>query len=435
MFSTQQKALFLLFYILLMLAVPHAGFKGDVDCWARWSDNILKEGLPNLYQYPDVNYNPLYPYVLWAYSKLMGTHEKIMHYPNALKYFTLLFDFAGAFAAVSLVKGQERRFMLALLLLFNAGYMYNTLVWEQIDAIYTFFGFVAVLLALRGNTIFSVVCFLLALNTKAQAIIFLPPLLLLWLPQWLRAARRQVVPALGIAVALQVLILTPFIWFGSINYGPRIAYINLHAADMYPHLYMGACNLWTIIAPDSPLKVVENWTDLAVAHGLTYRQWGMLMFMGASAVALLPLLVLAWRSWRANRRPERAELALVLLSFGIIPLLATYFNTQMHERYWHPAVLFLAAYGFLTRRYWLYVLLSAAYFLQLETIMQYLKLKKYTVLLFDKYFIAGLFTLLVLGAMVELYWQALRTLRAAAPPAATDATTPGAPVLATPSFT
>ncbi|WP_149867303.1 hypothetical protein [Solirubrum puertoriconensis] len=433
MFSNQHKALYLLYFVMLLLVVPHAGFSGDVDCWWRWSDYILQEGLPNIYQFPDVNYNPLYPYVLWLYTKLMGTHEKIMHYRHALKGFTLLFDFAGAFAAVSLAKGKERRFMLALLLLFNVGYMYNTLAWEQIDAIYTFLGFMAVLLALRGNTVVSVLCLLLALNTKAQSIIFLPPLLLLWLPQWLRSARRQVVPALGIAAVVQVLILAPFIWFGSVNYGPRIAQINLHAADMYPHLYVGANNLWTIIAPDSPLKLLESWTDLAVAHGLTYRQWGMLMFMAASAVALLPLLALAWRSWRANRLLERSELALVLLSFGIIPLLSTYFNTQMHERYWHPAILFLAAYAFLTRRYWLYVVLSIAYFLQLESILHYLELRKYTVLLFDKYFIAGLFTLLIVGAMVELYWQALRTLRASGQ-RATDTAPSVSPTQAAPSL-
>ena len=94
----------------------------------------------------------------------------------------------------------------------------------------------------------------------------------------------------------------------------------------------------------------------------------------------------------------------------MIPLLFAFFNTQMHERYWHAAVLFLAAYGFLRRDYWPYVLVSVAYFLNLEGVLRFLQLKKYSVLIFDPRFVAGLFALAIVLGLIKLYritpWRA-----------------------------
>jgi hypothetical protein len=96
-------------------------------------------------------------------------------------------------------------------------------------------------------------------------------------------------------------------------------------------------------------------------------------------------------------------MALVLLSFGTIPLLFAFFNTQMHERYWHAAILFLAAYGFLRHDYLPYVLASVAYFLNLEGILRFLQLKNYGVLVFQPWFVAALFGLTILIAIVNIY--------------------------------
>lgn len=418
--SLRQQVLFtLLLFVLLLLLVPQGGHTGDVGFWQQWADYILEHRLGDVYQLPGNNYNPLYHYVLWLYGRLLGTTEKLNHYIHWLKGLTLLFDFAGAFWAASLVSERSRRFGLVLLLLFNIGYLYDTLLWVQVDAIYTFFAFGAVVLAVQQRVVGSVLCFVLALAAKTQAVIFLPPLLLLWVPQWWRRP-WQLVWSLGAGAGLATLVLAPFIWWSWENYLPRIMEINATASKMYPVLSMYACNIWYLIAPD---QLPYSASDLQPFAGLTYRSWGILWFCAASAIALLPLLVTLLKGLlRPSVVAPAPDMALVLLSCGSIPLLFAFFNTQMHERYWHAAILFLAAYGFLRRDYAPYVLVSIAYFLQLEGVLRYLQLLKYGVLLFHPQFIASIFALTILLVFFHIYrlapWR-----RATAPALATPAPT------------
>lgn len=398
----QQVVCTLLLFVLLLLATPHAGYDGDGYYWLAWSSYIAEHGLGNVYQLASNNYNPLYHYILWLNNTMLGSMEKVQHYWKFLKGFTLVFDFAAALWAAALVPERERRFGLALLLLLNVAYLYNTLIWAQVDSIYTFFSFGAVVLATRRHVAGSAMLFVLALAAKTQAIIFLPPLLLLWGPQWWHRPWGLVRAALA-GTGLAVLVLAPFMWGGWENYLPRIIAINLHAAETYPLVSMNAFNFWYLFMPDSAPPVT---LDTLPFGGLTYRRWGLLLFFASSALALWPLFRTAVRTLRTPRtgvRPAAPGLALVLLSCGSIPLLFAFFNTQMHERYWHAAVLFLAAYGFQRRDYLPYVLVSVAYYLNLEAILRYLELLNYGTLIFQQWFIASLFGLTILVVLVKIY--------------------------------
>lgn len=401
--SFRQRATYtVLLFVLLLVLVPRAGHEGDLGYWRHWAGYIFEHGLGNVYQLEDNNYNPFYHYILWLYGASMGSMEKLQHYIHWLKGYTLVFDFAGAFWAASLVPERSRRFGLALLLLFNIAYLYNTLVWIQVDGIYSFFCFGAVVLAARRRPVASVLCYVLALAAKTQAIIFLPPLLLLWAPQWWHRP-WQLVRAAGAGAGLAVLVLAPFIWWSWENYVPRIIEINQKAAGMYPLLSLNAYNLWFVLPVGDPLG-----SDQLLLAGLACHTWGLLLFGGFSALALGPLLAAAVRAVlapaaAAGQPVPLPSLPLVLLSCGTIPLVFAFFNTQMHERYWHAALLFMAAYGFVRRDYLPYVLVSAAYFLNLEAVLRYLELLKYGVLLFMPPFVAGLFGLAILLNIVKIY--------------------------------
>jgi Gpi18-like mannosyltransferase len=399
----QQLLLFFLLFSLLLALVPHAGFGDDVGCWVSWATYGFEHGLGNVYQVKDNNYNPLYHYVLWVYGQLCGSANSISHHRHWLKAFTLVFDFAGAFWAASVVPERARRFGLVLLLLFNIGYLYNTLIWEQVDAIYSALAFGAVLLAVRQRASSSLLLFGLALAATTHAIIFVPPLLLLWVPQWRRRPGRA---AWGLAAgaALGLLLVAPFMWAGAANYLPRIVAINLEAANQNPVLSMHCFNLWYWVAADE----TAIWQpDTQVVAGLSYHHWGLLLFAGSLALALAPVLLGAWRQLRSQAVEGAPPLPLVLLSTGLVPLLFAFFNTQMHERYWHASLLFLASYAFLSRNYWPFALVSVAYFLNLEATLRYFELHYYHVFPFNARFVAGLFALAIVLSFVSLYRLAI----------------------------
>ncbi|WP_227768134.1 glycosyltransferase 87 family protein [Hymenobacter sp. 15J16-1T3B] len=378
-----------------MVLLPATGFKNDFWLWVRWAQYSRAHGLGNVYAVPGNNYNPLYHYMLWLFGQLAGSSAAIETQRYSLKLLTLPFDVAGALLAASLAGGGRRRFLSSLGLLLNLGYLYNSLVWGQVDAIYSCLSLAAVVLALRGRGAWSAACFALALAAKLQALIFLPPLLLLWAPRWWQAPRRLAAALLAGAGTL-ALVLLPFAVGGERSYLADIWRINRQAVGYYPFLSMNAFNWWQLTA-DGPLLTR---LDSDLWHGLSYQRWGLLLFGVAATAVLLPLLLHALSRLRQPRPPDRP---LALLSFALVPLVFCFFNTQMHERYWHPAVLFLGAYAGVSRRYALLVLVSLAYLLNLDAVLGYLPLRAWSPGLLHPKVVALLFAAAIGVGLTELY--------------------------------
>jgi Gpi18-like mannosyltransferase len=409
--------LYALLFGLLLLLTPAAGHKFDVQFWANWSAYLGTHGVGNAYKLAHNNYNPLYQYILYGYAKLAGSPQAITTYIHCLKAVTLLFDFGGAILAVRYFGWGDgnQRFILSLLFLLNVGYLYNTVVWEQVDAIASTLAFLAVVQALRQRPASSFVWLVLALNMKSQAIIFLPPLLVLWVPQWGLAPRR-LGQAVGLGAAVQLLLLLPFIRSGTL---PLLVAVVRDAVDHYPIATLNCYNLWVFIFSDFLVS------DAQVYAGLTCKAWGLLGFCTASAIVLLPLALAALHKLRMRTTFDAADASLVLLSLGLIPLAFCFFNTQMHERYWHPALLLLGAHAVLTRRYVLFGVCSLAYYLNVEALLHYLgDFSRYPTLLFRPKLVATLFGGVLLGGIWQLYrvnkpwvaWQQLRRPLPAPPP-------------------
>jgi Gpi18-like mannosyltransferase len=393
--------LYAMFFLVLSLLGAKLGYMDDINFWTRWAEAIYEDGLGNVYSVADNNYNPLYHYILFLYGKLAGSHEKIKHYYYFLKAFTLIFDFVGAIVAASLLKDKNDRFLASLLLLFNVGYLYNTVVWQQVDAIYTCLTFIAVYFALKQRHVWSVLFYILALNAKLQAIMFLPLLALLWIPAWLKSVRTLGLTVVAAAV-LQTLILAPFMWAGDENYLDKILNINFHSVDFYPFVCVNAYNIWAV-GFDGAL----TWTsDAGEVWGKTYKFWGSLMFLVMSFIVLLPMFLVVLNGELRKDYGYRQNLPLMLLTFGLIPLVFCYFNTQMHERYWHSAILFLGAYSFVSKRYSVFALASVAYFLNLESVFKYMGLTNYSTAVFDYRFVALLFGLAILLGVIGIYRHA-----------------------------
>lgn len=89
---------------------------------------------------------------------------------------------------------------------------------------------------------------------------------------------------------------------------------------------------------------------------------------------------------------------LLIILILLISLVFFYFNTQMHKRYSHPALLFSGAFAFVNGSYLMYVLCSLAYFLNMEKVLKYLQLENYNTFIFDERVISVLYlTAIILG--------------------------------------
>jgi len=126
------------------------------------------------------------------------------------------------------------------------------------------------------------------------------------------------------------------------------------------------------------------------------------MFFIFSFIALLPLLFQSIKNRIQSDYDRDTFTALVLLSAFLCVLGFFFFNTQMHERYSHPAMLLAFLYGVLRRDYWLFGLTTLAYFLNMEAVLQFFSLD-YSAFYFQKMFVASLFLLTIVLGLYKLY--------------------------------
>jgi Gpi18-like mannosyltransferase len=368
-------------YLVLLLVMPNFGHAWDCACWGMWATRMNSHGIASAYtEGSTVNYLPLYLYVLRAYAWLVGT-EQIYPYIYTLKIVTLLFDVGSAMIISSYFKHQKRAWQYVIFTLLNIGFIYNTIIWNQVDGIWSFFVLAAFTMGYRKHLSGSMLLFILAINVKLQAIIFLPLLGLMWLPlfNW-----RSLTKALLISLGVQLLVLAPFIAAGVAG---NITDVISGSVDYYQSVSMNAFNFWYLVL-DGDLMFVKD--DILIGGLITYKQAGLLMFFGFSFLVLLPIIKDTWLVI-IKKQVTQLRLSQWVWSMTLIPLIFFYFNTQMHERYIHPAIGFATLLAFSTRQYGPWLLMSIAYALSLESICKFLELNNYGTLIFHPDFLAGLY--------------------------------------------
>lgn len=371
----------LIAYVVLVVFMPNFGHAWDCACWGMWSTRMNSQGIASAYtEGSTVNYLPLYLYVLRAYGWLVGT-EKIFPYIYTLKVVTLLFDVASAIIIASYVKDHKRPWRYVIFALVNIGFIYNTYYWNQVDGILTFFILAAFVLADKGHISWSMICYLLALNFKLQGIIFLPIIGMMWL---YRFNWKGVLLGLIGMIITQVIILIPFIKAGVVT---NIGDVIFGSVDYYKSISMNAFNFWYLIMNGDLMFVKDN-TNFIL--GMTQKQFGLLVFLIASACICIPLLFQTYKKLR-NNNAQKIDTEQWLRAMLLVVLIFFFFNTQMHERYVHPAIAFSTLLAFKYKQYPQWIFISLAYALSLESICKYLQLNNYGTLIFHPKFIAGLY--------------------------------------------
>ncbi|MDP6908289.1 MAG: hypothetical protein QF371_02230 [Flavobacteriales bacterium] len=395
--------LFGLLYLGFLFVMPDAGY--DKYFWIIWTQDILNSGLGNVYHNPEVNNHPLILYLLKIFSLFQHNADQIgLISINWLKALVLPFDFLTLIVVIHILKRTNKPAMGFLVFFLNPAFWYNTVIWGQVDTMHTFFVLAALIYSERGHWRWALVLMLIAINFKLQAIVFLPLVLVLSLPFIREQGWRILAKQSLVLIGVQLLILAPFIVSG--NFIQSAQALLTRSVDHYPVLSRNAFNFWHFLVMDP-----YNYPDARTVMHVPLKFWGLAMFIIASSMVMLPLfLAVNNRAFKNLKRNERLGTifqvaALVTLSFFL-------FNTQMHERYIHPAVLFSGLFMILTHRPIVYMLVSVGYLLNMEAVMQYLRYFDgllgvqidYTRwLIFSPEFIAVLFMVAFLWGSFEFY--------------------------------
>lgn len=348
-------AFFALAFIVLLFWQPDAGY--DKYFWISWARDISTDGLGNIYLNPEVNYHPFVLYLLkiytWIYANANIPEEAI----NGFKSIIVVFDLGTLAFLVWLLNRWKINPLWILLLILNPAFWYNTLIWGQTDTVYTFFIFVALAALLNRDNLTASLMLLLALNTKLQAVIFIPIFI------YLAVSRKEKVDWLRIIyglIALQFVLLSPFIFSG--NLWVSLQAMVTGSVDQFPVLSRNAFNLWYLINSD-PFTT----SDMMKLMGIPAKYLGLFAF----SLVYLGIGWLLHLKLKTTFR-NKDKFALISLVFVLVVLCFFWFNTQMHERYVHAAILFSGIAAILSRYWVLLGIISVAYLLNLEAVMQYL---------------------------------------------------------------
>lgn len=352
---TKTRIELILLFALYLFILPRVYMDYDMGFWREWALTIHHNGLANTYS-STINYFPVFIYALYFYDLLQGTDANIIHNINNIKCLFVFFDFLPLLVLCGFRQRILNFKIPYLFLLLNIAYVFDSMVWGQIDSIYTNLAFLAIVIGVF-YPIPSMLLYCLALNAKPQAIEFLPvmAIVLFYSIRNFKTALTGVLAALG----LQFILLFPFLKAGG---AAKLLTITSHLVGLYPKLSICAFNIWYLITRGNPYFINDNDTYFL----LSYKVTGLLIFTIASLLVLIPLFlkILHLRKNNLPLNPKTYET--LFLATGLLCLYFFYFNSQMHERYAHPIIIFFFFYAVVSGNYKLYILASIPYFLSLD---------------------------------------------------------------------
>lgn len=320
----------------------------DTRDFMEWFRTAAEYGPRTFYARTWCDYPPLNVYIFWVFGllakslKLYGTPA----FTYVMKLPPNLFDMATAgliFIFVRKRLGARMALLAAGLYAFNPAVIYNTAVWGQFDAIYTFFLMLSLMLALAAKPELSAVAFFLGVLTKPQSIALLPLIAYLILR---KHGLRRFLTSVAAAAATVFAVILPFEWSNPVSF---LANIYFGAYGGYGYTSVNAFNLWALgglWVPDEGFFIL-GWT-----------------LFGCFAALTLYVLHM-----RLNESGELlAIFAAFMLFFGFFML-----PTRIHERYLFPAISTLALmFPFLKKTRALYAVLTATLFANMAYVLYWL---------------------------------------------------------------
>ena len=332
-------------FIVRVHLFPQKGYPIDTGDFSYWFNTAATHGIRPFYNIAGfADYPPFNVYIFWAFGSLAKLAS--INILTMIKLVPNLFDLATATLIYFFVRKQGS-FKLALvstaLYAFNPAIIYNTAVWGQFDAIYTFFLVLSLMLALKSKPELSAATFAVALLTKPQGIALLPLVALLI---YKKGGLKKLLVSVLVFTATVFLVILPFEWSNPLTF---LGNIYFGAYGGYAYTSINAFNLWALYGlwvPDGSLYIVG---------------WAL---FGAFTVFVLYSLHKRFKV--SNDFLAIFSAFMLLLAFFMLP-------TRIHERYLFPAISMLALMFPLSKKIRpLYAVLTATFLINQAYILYWL---------------------------------------------------------------
>jgi hypothetical protein len=382
----------LIFFFTVLLFLPTTGLDGDRTCWIGWSMFFSSSPFTKVYSSGYINYPPFFLYFLKLFSFVFNSEGAIKANINWLKTVAFIFDLLPLVVMFRFFRNSTYLSWTKYLLLFNIGYLYNSLYWGQVDSIHNAFIAMACLY-LYSRPLLAAALIVFAVNSKLQTISILPVFAIAFIP-YVRSDKYNILRLAAAGIITQVIILSPFILFGGLR---ELAKMAVSSVGYYPVLSMNAFNFWYLVIPGDLVTISSKLPFM----GISYQTWGMLLFFGAAIFVILPLFILSLTKTK-DQLNNHNSIAFLALTAGLTILIFFYFNTEMHERYSHGAMILFFIYGAFTKRMDLFLLTSVVYLLSMDLVLKALNLD-YTHFYFQPVFLSCFYLIIILLALSRLY--------------------------------
>jgi Gpi18-like mannosyltransferase len=314
---------------------PHLGSQGDMAINQGWMRSAVHFGVVRSFR-EQLDGNPLPdhgPVEIGLYA-LSGQLYRLLVSPSMTvvqPWQRVTVKIPAIFADASLciilflllgrVHGDVAGLVAALVYALHPAAIYDSAVWGQTDAIYMALLVGGFALAASRRMGLAAACLVAAFLCKAQSLIFLPLLGMLFL----RNRRSAIRGGAGALIALFAL-LSPFAVGGGL---PRLVDVYVHATgDVGSRLSWNAYNVWWMLVGPEAWK--RSSLDAAIG-GMTFYRTGWILF-GVTYASLLTIFRRELRSASAGSGALAVAATIALGSFVVLP--------GMHERYLFPIVPF-----------------------------------------------------------------------------------------------
>ena len=344
--------------MIRILLSPIQGYTVDLSTFTAWFQNAAENGIYSFYEIWS-DYPPFNVYIFWVFGSLakslslFGSNSLIY----ILKLPSSIFDVATS-ALIYLFIRKRLSFKASIsassLYAFNPAQIFNTSIWGQFDAIYTFFLVLTLILILDSKPKLSVVAYAIALLTKPQSIALAPLVMYYVIKRY--GWEKFGASALTFISTIFVVIL-PFKWSNPVTF-----LLNIYSTGYggYAFNTVNAFNIWAFFGfwiPDTQPFLFLNFFTI-----------GWILF----AISVISILFVL------HKRLEASGEFLVLFSAFILLFSFFMLLTRIHERYLFPAISVLALlFPFFEKMRPVYYILSFTFFINQAYILYFLNTSQF----------------------------------------------------------